>query len=565
MLTRIQRGVIAVVLVLACAGLVAMTAAPAVSYDVLLRGGRIVDGTGSPWFVADLAIRGDRIAAIGNLAGSKAKLSLEVRGLVVAPGFIDMLGQSELTVLADAHLRSKVGQGITTELTGEGASVAPMTDYLLGELEPTTRDLKIAIDWTDLQGYARRLGKQGSALNFAHLVGATQVRAAVLGGDNRPPTPAELESMKRHVARAMEQGAFGLSSSLIYPPAAFADTAELVELAKVAARYGGFYASHVRGESDNLIEALREAERIGEQAGIGVEVWHFKSAGRRNKGRIADAISEIEAARERGVDMTADMYPYIAAATDLSACLPPTASEGGLSALVARLKDPAARAAIRREIETPTSRWENLYQLAGGAEGVMVAGVHTEVNRKHQGKRVSEIAAARGSDPLETIFDLLVEEGGTVDSIYFIMDEVDVRAAMATPWVAFDCDAPGVRPDGILGEKSIHPRAYGTFPRILGRYVREQGVLGLEEAVRKMTSLPARRIGLLDRGLLRPGAFADVTVFDPRTIIDKATFEAPHQYAEGIVHVFVNGQSVLETGKFTSALPGRFLKGPGMN
>jgi N-acyl-D-amino-acid deacylase len=448
---------LALMMALTCAAAGETPAAPAEPFDLLLRGGRIVDGTGSPWFTADLAIRGDRIAAMGHLADARAKRTLDVHGLVVAPGFIDMLGQSELTVLADPYLRSKVSQGITTELTGEGSSVAPMTEYLLGELETYARDLRIKIDWTDFEGYARRIGRQGTALNFAHLVGATQVRAAVLAGDNRPPSAAELETMKRHVANAMEQGAFGLSSSLIYPPAAFADTAELVELARVAAGYGGFYATHVRGESDNLIEALREAERIGQQAGIPVEIWHLKSAGRRNKGRLAEAIREIAAARERGVDITADMYPYVAAATDLAACLPPTASEGGLTALVARLKDPAARAAIRKEIETPTTRWENLYQLAGGAEGVMVAGVHTEANRRHQGKRVSEIAAARGRDPLETIFDLLVEEGGTVDSIYFIMDEVDVRAAMTTPWVAFDCDAPGVRPDGILGEKSIQP------------------------------------------------------------------------------------------------------------
>ncbi|HZI92955.1 MAG TPA: D-aminoacylase [Patescibacteria group bacterium] len=540
-----------------------LEAASSPSYDVILRGGHIVDGTGNPWFDGDLAINADRIAAIGNLADAHARLVLDVHGLVVAPGFIDMLGQSEFTVLADPHVRSKITQGITTELTGEGGSVAPMTEYLVGELKPVEHDLRISIDWTDLAGYARRVKTAGSAINFAHLVGATQVRMAVLKGENRPPTADELERMKGHVARAMEQGAFGLSTSLIYPPAAFADTRELVELAKVASRYGGFYATHIRGESDNLIEAIREAEQIGQQANIPVEVWHFKSAGRRNWGRISEAIREIEAARQRGVDITADMYPYPAAATDLSACLPPTASEGGLTALVARLKDPAARAAIRGEIENPTTRWENLYQLVGGAEGVLIAGVRTEANRKYQGKRLSEVAASRGADPIDTLFDLLVDEGGSIDAIYFMMDEADVRTAMAVPWVAFDCDAPGVQPDGLLGEKSIHPRAYGTFARVLGRYVRQEKVLGLEDAVRKMTSLPARRIGLQDRGLLRAGSYADVTVFDPLKVIDLATFEAPHQFSQGIVHVFVNGRQVIDAGKVTANLPGRVLQGPG--
>lgn len=549
--------------VLASLLLAGTSAAAGESYDVLLHHGRIVDGTGNPWFEADLAIRGDRIAAIGDLKDARASLSLDAHGLVVAPGFIDMLGQSELTVLVDPHLRSKITQGITTELTGEGGSVAPMTEYIIGELKPTLLDLRIAIDWIDLAGYVRRVGTNGSAINFAHLVGATQVRAAVLKGENRQPTPTELEAMRRHVARAMEQGAFGLSTSLIYPPAAFADTHELVELARVAASYGGFYASHIRGESDNLIEALREAEQIGEQARIPVEIWHFKSAGRRNWGKITAAIAEIESARERGIDMTADMYPYEAAATDLSACLPPTAAEGGLTALVGRLKDPAARTAIRKEIEHPSARWENLYQLVGGAPGVLIAGVRTEPNRKYQGKRLSEVAAARGTDPIDTLFDLLIEEGGSIDAIYFMMDEADVRAAMAVPWVAFDCDAPGVQPEGILGEKSVHPRAYGTFPRVLGHYARDERVLRLEDAVRKMTSLPARRLGLRDRGLLRPGFYADLVVFDPGKIIDRATFDSPHRYSEGIVHLFVNGQRVIDTGKVTAALPGRILQGPG--
>ena len=540
------------------------SAAPAQpSWDLLLRGGRIVDGSGNPWFEGDLAVRGDRIVAIGSLDPSHAKRTIDVKGLVVAPGFIDMLGQSEYTVLVDPHLRSKITQGITTELTGEGSSVAPMTPWIIGEAKPMTTDLKLRIDWSDLRGYFHRIKSQGTAINFAHMVGAAQVRMAVLKGENRPPTPAELETMLGHVADAMRQGAFGLSSSLIYPPGAFADTGELIEMAKVAARHGGFYATHIRGESDDLLISLAEAARIGEQAGIPVEIWHLKAAGRQNWGRMTEVLTAIEAARERGIDMTADIYPYPAAATDLSACLPPVAQEGGLAALVARLADPASRAKIRAEMEHPVTRWENLLKHAGGPEGVLITGVRTAANKKFQGKRLSEVAASRGADPIDTIFDLLVEEGGSVDSIYFLMSEDDVKKAMTAPFVSFDCDAPGVQPDGLLGEKRIHPRAYGSFPRILGKYVREEKILRLEEAVRKMTSLPAQRLGLADRGLLRPGMHADITVFDPARVIDRATFEDPHRFSEGIIHVLVNGVAVIEAGKVTGELPGRALKGRG--
>jgi len=531
-------------------------------YDLLLRGGRIVDGTGNPWFEADLAVRGDRIAAIGHLKDATARTTLDVRGLVVAPGFIDMLGQSETTVLVDPHVRSKITQGITTELTGEGGSVAPQTAFTIDQLLPSIADLNLSIDWRDLEGYAQRLRQKGTAINFAHLVGATQVRMAVLKSDNVAPNAAQLEAMKRHVARAMEQGAFGLSSSLIYTPAIFAQTRELVELAKVAASYGGFYASHVRNESDRLVPALEEAVTIGEQARIPVEVWHFKSAGRPNWGKISAGIAAIEAGRARGVDITADLYPYPASATDLSACLPPSAQEGGLQALVARLKDPAERTRIRAEIESPKEEWDNLFTTTG-PENILIAGVKKAANKTYQGKRLSEIAAARGVDPYTAMFDLLQDESGTVSAIYFEMSEDDVRTAMTQPWIAFDCDAEGRRPDGILGSSMTHPRAYGTFPRILGRYVREEKILHLEEAVRRMTSLAARRIGLADRGLLRPGLYADITVFDPAKVIDRATFEAPHHYSEGIVHVFVNGQAVVQGGTITERLPGRLLRGPG--
>jgi len=537
--------------------------APVETYDVLLRGGRIVDGSGNPWFTGDVAIRGDRIAAIGTLKGARARRAIDARGLVVAPGFIDMLGQSEITVLVDPRVQSKITQGITTELTGEGGSVAPQTPFTIEDLLPGLAEYKLTVDWRDYEGYFRRLKAKGSAINFAHLVGATQVRQAVLKSDNRLPDGAELEAMKRHVARAMEAGAFGVSSSLIYPPASFSDTHELVELAKVASSYGGFYASHIRNEADDIFTALKEAETIGEQARIPVEIWHLKCAGRKNWGRMPDVVADIEAARARGIDVTADIYPYPASSTGLAASLPPTASEGGVARLVERLKDPAERARIRAEVESPSGRWESLFHNVGGPEGVLIVGVRTQANKPLQGKRLSEIAALRGKDAIETMFDLLVEENGSVDCVYFAMSEEDVRTAMTAPWVSFNCDNAGVSPEGVLGASNCHPRAYGTFPRVLGRYVRDQKVLRLEEAVRKMTSLPAQRIGLRDRGLLRPGAFADITVFDPEKVIDRATFDAPHQFSEGIVEVFVNGVAVVDQGKITGRLPGRVLRGPG--
>jgi N-acyl-D-aspartate/D-glutamate deacylase len=557
------------VLVLSTALAASPAAAPArapgsgAPFDVLLRGGRIVDGAGNPWFLGDVAIRGDRIAAIGRLEGATAKKTLDVTGLVVAPGFIDMLGQSEYTVLVDPRVPGKTTQGITTELTGEGGSVGPMTPYSAKQLIPGLADLQIAVDWTDHASYFRVVEKKGTAINFAHLVGAAQVREAVLQGANRLPAPDELEKMKALVARAMEQGAFGLSSSLIYPPGTFADTRELAELAKVAARHGGLYATHIRNEAERLLEALDEAAAIGSEAGIPVEIWHLKAAGRPNWGRMKDAVQAIEKYRARGIDMTADIYPYPASMTGLAAGLPPTAAEGGLDGLLRRLRDPAERRKIRAEIENPTLGYENLFRGTGGADGVLIAGVRTEANRKYQGKRLSEVAAMRGVDPVTAMFDLLVEENGSVDTVYFSMSEDDVRLAMTQPWVSFNCDAAGVTPDGLLGRSMTHPRAYGSFPRILGRYVRDAGLLRLEEAVRKMTSLPAQRLGLRDRGLLRPGLFADIAVFDPVAVIDRATFEDPHRYSEGVVHVFVNGQPVVEGGRPTGRLPGRILRGPG--
>ena len=542
----------------------ARAAAPqAKPYDLLLRGGHVVDGTGNPWFSGDVAVSGDRIAAVGRIDPNKARRVLDVSGLIVAPGFIDMLGQSEYTVLVDPQVLSKTTQGITTELTGEGGSVGPMSDYSRGEALAQTRDLGITIDWRDHAGYFRAVARKGTALNFAHLVGAAQVRENVLQAADRDPTPAELETMKERVAQAMEQGCWGLSTSLIYPPGAFAKTEELIALATVAARHGGFYATHMRTEGEKVLDAIDEAATIGERAGCPVEIWHLKAAGRSNWGRMPEILARIESIRERGVDMTADIYPYPAAMTGLAASLPPEASEGGLQALLKRLADPSERARLRKQLETPGEGFERIFNASGGPEGLLIVGVKTPANRAVQGKRLSEIAAARHVDAIDAMFDLLLEEGGTIDTVYFSMSEDDVKKAMAAPYVSFDCDAAGVRPDGTLGASLTHPRAYGSFPRVLGRYVRDEHVLRLEEAVCKMTSLPARRIGLVDRGLVRQGLFADLTVFDPAKVSDRATFEAPLQISAGIVHVLVNGKPVIENGKATGALPGRILRGPG--
>jgi dihydroorotase/N-acyl-D-amino-acid deacylase len=551
------------VALLAFAGLAAAPAPAGAPVDLILRGGRVVDGTGNPWFKADVAITGDRIVAIGRLEGRKAKRVLDVTGLFVAPGFIDMLGQSEYTVLVDPQVLSKTTQGITTELTGEGGSVGPMSDYSRGEAEAPVRDLGITIDWRDHAGYFRAVARKGTALNFAHLVGAAQVRENVLEAADRDPTQAELETMKQRVAQAMEQGCWGLSTSLIYPPGAFARTDELVALATVAAKHGGFYATHMRTEGEKVLDAIDEAATIGERAGCPVEIWHLKAAGKPNWGRMPEILGHIEAIRARGIDMTADIYPYPAAMTGLAASLPPEASEGGLKALLKRLADPAERARLRSRLETPGEGFERIFSASGGPEGLLIVGVKTPANRAVQGKRLSEIAATRHVDAIDAMFDLLIEEGGTIDTVYFSMSEEDVKRAMAAPYVSFDCDAAGVRPDGTLGASLTHPRAYGSFPRVLGRYVRDEHLLGLEEAVRKMTSLPAHRIGLADRGLVRTGLFADLTIFDPARVIDRATFEAPQQLSDGIVHVIVNGKPVIENGKATGARPGRILLGPG--
>jgi dihydroorotase/N-acyl-D-amino-acid deacylase len=531
--------------------------------DYLLRGGWIVDGTGNPRYRGDVAVAGDRIAAMGWIPGVRARDTLDVTGLAVAPGFIDMLGQSETDVLIDNRLLSKVTQGITTEVTGEGGSPAPLTDALVAEDSAYLSRYGLDVDWRDLDGWFRRLERAGSTVNFATFVGATQVRRVVIGAADRPATADELARMTALVDTAMRQGALGLSTSLIYAPAIYASTEELVELARAARRHGGVYATHIRNEGERIDEALDEALRIAREADIPVEVWHLKVAGRPSWGRMPHVLARIDSARAAGVDITADQYPYTASATSLGASIPAWAHDGGRDSLLARLRDPARRRAIRDTILHGVARGELMYRGAGGADGILIASVYADSLRPLQGRRVGEIARERRADPLETLFDILVADDARTGAIYFSMNEDDLRAAMMKDWVAVNTDYSGVAPDGPFADIRPHPRAYGAFTRILGRYVRELGLVSLEQAVRKMTSLAAQRVGLRDRGALRPGAFADITVFDPLTVSDRATFEDPHQPSVGITHVFVNGQPVLRDGALTAARPGRGLRGPG--
>ncbi|MCA1618447.1 MAG: D-aminoacylase [Acidobacteria bacterium] len=533
-------------------------------YDLVIRGGRVVDGTGRRAFEADVAVRGDRVVRVGRVpASARARRTIEARGLVVAPGFIDMLGQSEQNVLIDPRAMSKVMQGVTTEVTGEGGSIAPMNDRLVKEDEAYYKRYNLTVDWRTLHEYFRRLALQGSGVNLASFVGATQVRAYVVGFDNRAPTREEMEKMKALVADAMEDGALGLSTSLQYVPARFADTDEIVELAKVARRYGGIYATHQRSEANALDTSLAEVFEIARRARIPVEIWHLKTAYRKNWGRMPSVLARIRAARARGLDVTADVYPYAAASTGLAACLPPWAIEGGVEKMLARLRDPATRARIRTDILRETNEWENIYLGSGGAEGVLVGSVVNRSLEGLQGKRVSEIAKEQGKDELEALFDIILADRAQTGAIYFMMSEADLRAALREPFVSICTDSGARATDGPLSGSKSHPRGWGSYPRVLSRYVRDERLLTLEQAVHKMTGRPAARTGLRDRGVLREGAFADITVFDPARVRDRATFEEPNQYPEGVDYVVVNGQLEVDEGRRTPVNAGRPLRGPG--
>ena len=529
-------------------------------YDVVIQHGRIVDGTGSPWYSGDIGVRQGRIAAIGNLDGAPARRTIDARGMVVAPGFIDMLGQSELTILVNPHLPSKIYQGITTEITGEGSSVAPVNDAILKADRVGYEHYAINPDWRTFHDYFARLEKQGMGINLASYLGATQVRRMVLGDDDRAPNPAELERMRALVRDAMRDGAVGVSTSLQYAPAPYATTAELIALASEAAKFGGIYATHMRSEADAIIPALDEAIRIGREAVIPVEIWHLKTAGKANWGRMPEVIAHIQQARDSGVDISADTYAYPAGANTFSAIIPPWAHDGGDARLIERLKEPAMRARIRKEMETPGGHWENEWQEVTGPESILVGAVANPRLLPLQGKTIAEISKIWGKDPFDTIFDLLIEDQAFTSVAIFMMSEPDIVLALRQPWVSICNDSEGTAPDGLLGKEHPHPRAYGTFPRILRKYVREDKTLTLPDAIRKFSALPAQRMRLTERGVLKQGMWADVVVFDPETIHDRATFDNPNQLSEGMRFVLVNGVPVIEEGKMTNALPGKVLR-----
>ena len=529
-------------------------------YDVLIRNGRIIDGSGNPWFSGDIAIQGDHIAAIGKLDNATAKRVIDAAGLVVAPGFIDMLGQSEFSLLVDNRAISKLSQGITSEITGEGGSAAPQTALTLEALQPSIEPYHLKIDWTDLNGYFRRLESNGTPINLGTYVGAAQVREAILGDVNRAPTAEELEKMKALVAQAMQQGAFGISTALIYPPGHYAKTEELIELAKVAAQYGGVYATHMRSEGQSEIAAIQETLRIGREAHLPVEIFHLKVSGKTRWGGMQKVAEMIQAARDAGQDVSADMYPYVAGATALASTLPPWVADGGLNKLLERLRDPATRARIKSEMGSDHPEWENLYFDSGGASGVMVSSVVNQELKQFTGKTVAEIAALQKKDPLETLFDFILADKGQTGALYFIASEQDLQTGLKQPWTSIGLDANEMPLDGLLFEPHAHPRTFGSMPRFLGHYVRDMHLMPLEQAIRKITSLPAQREHLTNRGLLKEGFFADITIFDPATIIDKATYTQPAQLSEGVKYVLVNGQLEYENGKMTGAMAGKALR-----
>lgn len=532
------------------------------AFDLIITNGHIIDGTGSPWYSGDVGIRDGKIAAIGNLSAAPRKRTIDAAGKVVAPGFIDMLGQSELTILVDPRLPSKIYQGITTEITGEGNSAAPLNDAIIGSDRAGYDHYKINPDWRTLHEYFARLEKQGMGINLATYIGATQVRRMVLGDDDKQPTPEQLEQMKQLVRNAMKDGAVGVSTSLEYAPAPYAKTDELIALAAEASKFGGIYATHMRNESDSVLEAIDEALSIGREAHIPVEIWHIKVAGKANWGRMPEVVAKINAARAAGADVSADTYAYTAWFNDFSAFIPAWAHDGGTAKMVERLKDTATRAHIRKDMLTPSRDWDNEWQEIPGPEAIMIGAVQNPKMLPLQGKRLSEIAKLWNKDPIDALCDFLIQDPSTGVAV-FGMSQPDVTLALQQPWVAVDNDSEGASPEGILGQAHPHPRAYGTFPRVLSKYVREEKVLSLEDAIRKFSALPAQRMRLTDRGVLKAGMWADVVIFDPATVRDRATFDNPNQLSEGMDYVLVNGVPVIEQGKMSGALPGKVLRGPG--
>ena len=533
------------------------------AYDIIIRNGHIIDGTGNPWYAADVAIQGDRIAAIGNLREAHAKHEIDAKGQIVSPGFIDMLGQSESALLLDNRSLSKLSQGITSEITGEGASIAPQNEKTLAPLKPFLDQFKFTVDWTTLDGYFRRLEKQGTPINIGTYVGSAQVREAVIGDDDRAPTAAELTQMESLVEQAMKDGALGVSSALIYPPNIYAKTDELIALAKVASKYGGLYATHMRSEGASEMQALAEAIRIGREANLPVEVFHLKVSGKARWGNMKIVVAAIQAARDSGLDIAASMYPYPAGGTALASALPPWAADGGVKKLLARLKDPAVRARIKKELAGDHPDWENLFYDCGGGTGILLASIQKSELKQFEGKTLEDVAKAWKKSQEDTLMDFVIADSAQTGALYFMASEEDLKTGLEQRWTSIGLDANEMSLDGPIFEAHTHPRAFGSMPRFLGHYVRDEHLMPLETAIRKITSLPAQREHLESRGILKPGYFADVTIFDPATIIDRATFVSPTQLSEGIAYTIVNGQIEYDHGKLTGATAGKVLRGRG--
>ena len=540
----------------------AQAAGEARTYDLILRGGTIYDGSGGKPYVGDVAVQGDRIAALGSLGSAKGRTEIDARGLAVSPGFVNMLSWATESLLVDGRAQSDIRQGVTLEVMGEGGSMGPLNDAMKKEGLEQQGDVKYPITWTTLGEYLDQLAARGIAPNVASFIGATTVRVHEVGYANRPPTPEELARMRKLVDRAMEEGALGVGSSLIYAPAFYAGTDELVALCEEAAKYGGMYISHMRSEGNRLLEAIDELITISRRAKLPAEIYHFKAAGRPNWGKLDAAIKKIEEARASGLKVTADMYNYTAGATGLDASMPPWVQEGGLEAWISRLKDPATREKVKQEMAAPTDAWENLF-LAAGPDKILLVAFKNDKLKPLTGKSLAEVAKMRGKSPEETAMDLVIEDDSRVGTVYFLMSEDNVRREIALPWVSFGSDAEAPATEGVFLKSNPHPRTYGNVAKLLGQYVRDEKVIPLEAAVRKLTSLPAANLKIRDRGLLKAGYFADVVVFDPAKIQDHATYDKPHQYATGVRQVFVNGVQVLKDGEPTGAAAGRVVRGPG--
>jgi N-acyl-D-amino-acid deacylase len=533
------------------------------AYDTIIRNGMVYDGNGGSPYKADIGVNGDTIAFIGDLQHAHARAETDAKGMVVAPGFINMLSWATESLLHDGHSQSDIRQGVTLEVFGEGESMGPLNPRMKAKMQTGQGDIKYSVNWTSLGEYLQVLETKGISCNVASYVGATTIRNYIIGEDDKAPSPVQLDSMRLLVKQAMEEGALGVGSSLIYPPAFFATTDELVALCSAAAQYGGGYISHIRSEGNKLHEAVEEIISIAKRAKLPGEIYHLKAAGKDNWYKMDSVIRRIEKARKEGIDIGANMYTYLAGGTGLTASMPPALQDGGFGKLRERLQIPALRSRIIKEMKTNAATWENLYYAAGSASNVLLVGFNKDSLKKYTGQSLASIAASRGKSPEETAIDLIIEDSSRIGTIYFLMNEDNIKKQLALPWMSFGSDEGSYATEGVFLQSNAHPRAYGNFARVLGRYVRDEKALTLPDAIRKLSKLAAEKIHVKKRGELKSGNFADIVIFDQQTIQDNASFEKPHQYATGMLHVFVNGKQVLKDGNHTGATPGRFVKGPG--